>query len=83
MAAKKKKATLKRIRGSISVMGTPVSMFNWAKAPFPVMISPIIENAIPSCASLPTKSSLAFVNPNKGPTHIFKTRSLFNTKKEN
>ncbi|PKU75397.1 hypothetical protein MA16_Dca026322 [Dendrobium catenatum] len=48
-------------------MGTPVSMFSWARAPFPVIISPIREKAIPSCANLPTKSSFDFVNPKSGP----------------
>ena len=67
-AAKKKKATLNRTRGSISLMGTPVSMFNCASAPFPVTISPMIEKAIPNCANLPTKSSFALVNPNRGPS---------------
>lgn len=69
-AAKKKKATLNRTRGSMSLIGTPVSMFSCARAPFPVMISPMMEKAIPSCASLPTKSSFAFVNPNRGPSQM-------------
>lgn len=66
-AAKKKNATLNNTSGSISLIGTPVSMFSCPSAPFPVMISPIRENAIPNCANLPTKSSFDFVNPNRGP----------------
>jgi len=42
-------------------------MLSCARAPFPVMISPIKEKAMPSWANLPTKSSLDFVNPNRGP----------------
>lgn len=63
----KKNTTFNKTRGSISLIGTPVSMFNCANAPFPVMISPISENTNPSCANLPTNSSFAFVNPNNGP----------------
>uniref|UniRef100_A0A7C8ZSA2 Uncharacterized protein n=1 Tax=Opuntia streptacantha TaxID=393608 RepID=A0A7C8ZSA2_OPUST len=69
-AANKKKATLSKTRGSISLIGTPVSMLSWASAPFPVIISPIKENANPSCANLPTNSSFAFVNPNRGPPSL-------------
>lgn len=68
IAAKKKKAMLNNKSGSISLIGTPVSMLSCARAPFPVMISPIRENAIPSCANLPTNSSFAFVNPKRGPS---------------
>uniref|UniRef100_A0A0V0GSS3 Putative ovule protein n=1 Tax=Solanum chacoense TaxID=4108 RepID=A0A0V0GSS3_SOLCH len=57
-------------RGSISLIGTPVSKFNCANAPFPVIISPIMENAIPNCANLPTNNSFAFVNPNNGPRSV-------------
>ena len=70
IAATKKKTTLNIIRGSISVIGTPVSILSCAKAPFPVMISPIIEKAMPNWANLPTKSSFALVNPNRGPAII-------------
>lgn len=68
-AATKKKATLNNTSGSMSLIGIPVSMFSCARAPFPVMISPINEKAIPNCANLPTKSSFDFVNPNNGPTN--------------
>jgi hypothetical protein len=69
MAAMKKKRTLNRTSGSISLMGTPVSMLSCASAPFPVMISPMMEKATPSCASRPTNSSFDLVNPNRGPAH--------------
>lgn len=68
-AATKKKITLNKTSGSMSLMGIPVSMLSWARAPFPVMISPIKEKAIPSCANLPTNSSFAFVNPKTGPAY--------------
>lgn len=64
----KKKAMLNSTSGSSSFTGTPVSMFSCAKAPLPVIISPMIEKAMPSWASLPTKSSFAFVNPKSGPS---------------
>lgn len=72
-AAIKKKITLKRMSGSISVMGTPVSMLSWANVPLPVITSPIIEKAIPSWASRPTNSSFAFVNPKVGPAQLNST----------
>lgn len=78
----KKKTTLNRIRGSISVIGTPVSILSCAKAPFPVTISPIIEKAMPSWANLPTKSSFALVNPNKGPAVMNTPCQKFETKIE-
>ncbi len=67
VAATRKYVTLKRMRGSRSVMGTPVSMLSCVRVPLPVMISPMIMNAIPSWARRPTNNSFAFVKPNVGP----------------
>merc|ERR1719201_2401145 len=53
----------KRTRGSVSKSGSPVSMSNLARGPFPVRISPMREDANPSMAILPTKSSFDLVKP--------------------
>jgi hypothetical protein len=53
-------------------------MLSCVRVPFPVMISPMIENAIPSWVRCPTNNSFAFVKPNVGPatawSYMWKTQ---------
>lgn len=52
----------------------PVSNLSWARAPFPLTVSPMRANANPSCAILPTKSSLGVEKAKSGPANETHTK---------